>query len=66
MPVACLIGRGKVHTHPNASGMDVGGCVFVHVQKRVYMTSKVYTNNKKVQHHWFNSDKELIYLSTVS
>ena len=52
MPVACLIGRGKVHTHPNASGMDVGGCVFVYVQKRVYMTSKVYTNNKKVQHHW--------------
>ena len=29
MPVACFLGRGKVHAHTNASGTDVGGCAFI-------------------------------------
>ena len=49
MPVACLIGRGKVHTHPNASGMDVGGCVFVYVQNHVEKALTAYRKTPQSQ-----------------
>ena len=28
MPVACFLGRGKIHVHPAASYKDVDGCAY--------------------------------------
>lgn len=50
MPVACFVGRGKVHGSLAAVGTTVDSDPFWVVVEYENMISKVYTSNKKVQH----------------
>ena len=50
MPVACFLGRGKVHAHPNAPRRGVGGGAFVFAETSEGAIFKVCKGYKKTRH----------------
>ena len=52
MPVACFLGRGKVHGLPAAVGTTVDGNSLWVVAVLEGMISKMYTNNRKKHLQW--------------
>ena len=47
MPVACFLGRGRIHRLMNAPGTGVGISLLFVTEELDRATSKVYTNNKR-------------------
>ena len=50
MPVACFLGRGRIHRLMNAPGTGVGINLLFVVGEQDRVTSKEYTNNNKEIH----------------
>ena len=48
MPVACFLGRGRIHILMNAPSMGVDMRILFVAVRLKKETSKVYTNNKKM------------------